>query len=127
MNEVRLDRWLWATRFFKTRRDATEAIEGGKVHLNRRRAKKSKAVKVGDELRIRKGLYESIVTVVGLADKRRSVKEAVLLYEESEESREAREKLRLQMRSAPVPEFKYKGRPTKKERRELDKLLDQVN
>lgn len=127
MNEVRLDRWLWAARFFKTRRTATEAVEGGKVHLNGRRPKKSKAVKIGDELRIRRGLYESVVRVTGLADKRRSAKEAVLLYEESEESREAREKLRLQMRSAPVPEFKYKGRPTKKERRELDRLLDEVN
>lgn len=127
MNEVRLDRWLWAARFFKTRRIATEAVEGGKVHLNGRRTKKSKAVKIGDDLRIRKGLYESIVRVTGLADKRRSAKEAVLLYEESEESREAREKLRLQMRSAPVPEFKYKGRPTKKERRELDRLRDEVN
>ncbi|MCH9015973.1 MAG: RNA-binding protein [Gemmatimonadetes bacterium] len=127
MNEVRLDRWLWAARFFKTRRNATEAVEGGKVHLNGRRPKKSKAVKIGDELRIRRGLYESVVRVTGLADKRRSAKEAVLLYEESEESREAREKLRLQMRSAPVPEFKYKGRPTKKERRELDRLLDEVN
>jgi len=124
MNEVRLDRWLWAARFFKTRRNATEAVEGGKVHLNGRRPKKSKAVKIGDELRIRRGLYESVVRVTGLADKRRSAKEAVLLYEESEESREAREKLRLQMRSAPVPEFKYKGRPTKKERRELDRLRD---
>lgn len=124
MNEVRLDRWLWAARFFKTRRTATEAVEGGKVHLNGRRPKKSKAVKIGDELRIRRGLYESVVRVTGLADKRRSAKEAVLLYEESEESREAREKLRLQMRSAPSPEFKYKGRPTKKERRELDRMRD---
>lgn len=124
MNEVRLDRWLWAARFFKTRRTATEAVEGGKVHLNGRRPKKSKAVKIGDELRIRRGLYESVVRVTGLADKRRSAKEAVLLYEESEESREAREKLRLQMRSAPAPEFKYKGRPTKKERRELDRMRD---
>ncbi|MCZ6758904.1 MAG: S4 domain-containing protein [Gemmatimonadetes bacterium] len=127
MNEVRLDRWLWATRFFKTRRNATEAIEGGKVHLNGRRTKKSKALKLGDELRIRKGPYESFVTVTGLAEKRRSAKEAVLLYEESEESRAAREKLRLQMRSAPVAEFKHKGRPTKKERRELDRLRDEVS
>ena len=91
---VRLDKWLWAARFFKTRSIATQSVSGGKVHRNGKRVKPSKEKYIGDELRIHKGPYEFIIIVRGLNDKRRPAKEAVLLYEETEESIAAREKVR---------------------------------
>lgn len=121
-DDVRLDSWLWAARFFKTRGAATQAIDGGKVQLNGRRAKRSKSIRAGDAVGIRKGPYRFAVVVKNLAAKRLSAKEAVLLYEETAESRATRENLRGQLRAVPVQEFKYKGRPGKKERRALKKI-----
>jgi len=86
MDKVRIDKWLWAARFFKTRTMASQAVAGGKVHLNGARIKPARLVQSGDELRIRRGELEFWVTVLALLDKRRPAKEAQLLYEESEES-----------------------------------------
>lgn len=118
---VRLDRWLWAARWFKTRSLATEAVTGGKVHLNGRRVKPASEVRAGDELRIRKGPYTFTVAVRSVADRRGPAREAATLYEETEESAAARELRRIQMRDMPVPTYEGKGRPTKRERRELDR------
>lgn len=118
---VRLDRWLWAARWFKTRRLATEAVTGGKVHLNGRRVKLATDVRAGDEVRIRKGPYAYTVVVQAVSERRGPAREAAILYEETEESATARELRRIQMRDMPVPTYEGKGRPTKRERRELDR------
>jgi ribosome-associated heat shock protein Hsp15 len=119
--KVRLDRWLWAARWFKTRALATHAVTGGKVHLNGRRVKPATDLRVGDDLRIVKGPYTFTVVVRDLAERRGSAKDAALLYEETEESLEARELRRIQMRDMPVPSYEGKGRPTKRERRKLER------
>lgn len=86
LESIRLDKWLWMARFFKTRSLATEAVSGGKVHVNKQRVKPSKDIKIGAELSIHKDGYEWLVTVTGIATQRVSAKEAALLYEESSES-----------------------------------------
>jgi ribosome-associated heat shock protein Hsp15 len=124
---VRIDKWLWAARFFKTRSIAAEAVGGGKVHLNGEHIKPAKPVKVGDVLRVRKGMFEWEVTVQKLGQRRGSATLAQELYVESEASKQARaeltERLRLERESAPTPIPKYaKGRPTKRDRRQLDRF-----
>jgi len=119
---LRLDRWLWAARFFKTRSLAAEAVSGGKVHLNGARTKAAKAVRVGDTLSIRQGPYESIVTVLALCDQRRPAREATLLYEETEASSTERARLRAELRATTVHPARAYGRPSKKGRRDLAKL-----
>lgn len=118
---VRLDRWLWAARFYKTRSLAAAAIAGGKVHLSGQRVKRSKMVQVGDALRIRKGIYEYAVIVQGLAERRGRPAEAADLYAETPESLAARERVSAELQARRTFEFKGKGRPTKKERRLLDR------
>jgi ribosome-associated heat shock protein Hsp15 len=118
-DEVRLDKWLWAARFFKTRSLATEAVNGGKVELNGQRPKPSKTLKVGDQLRIRIGPFIHSVTVRALSDRRGPASAAALLFEESSESIAERERLREQHRLAPPAQYLEGGRPTKKERRQL--------
>ncbi len=118
---VRLDRWLWAARFFKTRSLAARAVVGGKVHVNGRRAKRASTVHVGDRVRVRKGPYEYHVVVLELSERRGPAREAATLYEETPESVLARERLRRQRRAAPTFSFE-KGRPNKKERRLLRRL-----
>lgn len=121
LTSLRLDKWLWASRFFKTRKNATEAINGGKVHLNGVRVKPSRAVKVGDNLDITREGFRYHVDVLGLNDKRRPAKEAQLLYEEDEESISKREQERelRKLNSASVHQSDKK--PNKKERRQMDK------
>jgi ribosome-associated heat shock protein Hsp15 len=119
---VRLDKWLWAARFFKTRSLAAEAINGGKIQLNGHRAKRAKQVQPGDEVRIRKGPFERSVVVVGLAEKRGSAKVAQTLYKETAESLHRQEMLAIQLKSAPETSFRTKGRPTKRERRDIDRF-----
>lgn len=118
---VRLDKWLWAARFFKNRKNAVEAVNGGKVHLNGLRVKPSRMIKVGAELQITRDNSRYSITVLGLNDKRRPAKEAQLLYEESQESIQAREQesemRRLNNASVTRPDKK----PNKKERRQMDK------
>jgi ribosome-associated heat shock protein Hsp15 len=115
---VRLDRWLWAARFFKTRRLAVEAIDGGKVEVNGGRAKAAKEVRPGFEITVRKGPYEHEVVVTGLAERRGSAKEAAGLYEEKPESIERRARLREQIAASPGP-IMPDSRPDKKDRRRL--------
>ena len=122
--KTRLDKWLWAARFYKTRSLASDAIDGGKVELNGERAKRAKGVKPGDELRIKLGAYEHRVTVLALSDRRGPASEAQKLYVELEESRVARERLAEQHRIAPGFAFEERGRPTKKDRRDLDDLRE---
>jgi ribosome-associated heat shock protein Hsp15 len=124
-DRVRLDKWLWAARFFKTRSLATEAIAGGKVEVNGEHAKPAKAIKPGDEVRLRLGPYEHILIVRALAERRGSAAVAQTLYEEPEASRQAREKLSAQLKLAPAAfVFEEKGRPTKKDRRDLARFID---
>ena len=126
MNEatMRLDRWLWAARFFKTRALAAAGVAGGKVQLNGARAKPAKPVRVGDALRVRVGPYDWIITVRALTARRGSSSDAQLLYDESAGGRAARERLAEQHKMAPAPAYRGKGRPTKKDRRELQRLED---
>ena len=119
---LRLDRWLWAARFFKTRGLAAQAVAGGKVQLNGARAKPAKLVRPGDALRVRIGPYDWIITVRDVTARRGSARDAQLLYDESAEGRAARERLAEQHKIAPAPAYRGKGRPTKKERRELQRL-----
>ena len=124
-DRVRLDKWLWAARFFKTRSLATEAVAGGKVEVNGERAKPAKAIKPGDKVRLRLGAFEHTLNVRALSDRRGPASVAQTLYEETEASRQARERVAEQLRLAPAP-FVYedKGRPTKKDRRALTKLVE---
>lgn len=124
-DRVRLDKWLWAARFFKTRSAATEAIAGGKVEVNGDRAKPAKAIKPGDEVRLRVGPFEHVLTVRQLGERRGPASVAQTLYEETQASRESRERLAAQLKMAP-PTFVYeeKGRPTKKDRRSLSAFID---
>lgn len=121
-DRVRIDKWLWAARFFKTRSQATEAVNGGKVEVNGERAKPAKAIKPGDEVRLRLGPYEHVLIVHGLSDRRGPATVAQTLYAETEASRDARARLADQRRLAPVQE--ESGRPTKKDRRDLTRLFD---
>jgi len=125
MNEdsIRVDKWLWAARFFKTRAQASAAVAGGKVQLNGSRAKPAKPVRIGDELRVRIGPYDWHVTVRALTERRGSAKDAQLLYDESPAGRAARERLAEAHKIAPAPTYQGKGRPTKKDRRKLEELL----
>ena len=118
---MRLDKWLWAARFFKTRTLAVEAIEGGRVSLNGDRAKPAKELRIGDTLSIRRPPFEHVVRVRALSDKRGSAAVAAELFEETEESRARRAVLAAEMKSLPQPRFK--GRPTKKTRRDYEAWL----
>jgi ribosome-associated heat shock protein Hsp15 len=119
---VRLDKWLWAARFYKTRALAAEAIDGGKVSLNGDKAKRAKGVKPGDEIRVRHGAFEHVVHVTAVSEHRGSAAIAATLFEETAESKKARETLALQMK-ASAPSFRYEeGKPSKKDRRALDQL-----
>ena len=118
---MRLDKWLWAARFFKTRTLAVEAITGGRVSVNEDRAKPAKEVKVGDKVAIRRPPFEHVVVVKALSDKRGSATVAAALFEETEESRARRAVLLAEMKSLPQPRFK--GRPTKKTRRDYERWL----
>ena len=118
---MRLDKWLWAARFFKTRTLAVEAIEGGRVSVNGDRAKPAKELRVGDTLSIRRPPFEHVVRVRELSDKRGNATVAAALFEETEESRARRAVLLAEMKSLPQPRFK--GRPTKKTRRDYEKWL----
>jgi ribosome-associated heat shock protein Hsp15 len=121
---VRLDKWLWAARFYKTRGLAAEAIEGGKVELNGDRAKRGKNLKLGDELRIRVSPFEYHVIVRGVSGRRGPASVAQELYEETAEGKAQRELHAERLRSAPPPIFQEKGRPTKRDRRALRRLKD---
>lgn len=122
--KVRLDKWLWAARFFKTRSLATEAIHGGKVHLNRQRIKPAKEVHIGDELRVQTGPIERTVLVKGLSIQRRPASEAALLYEETSESIQKREQSTLLRRQEAIFRPSGSGRPTKRNRRAIHRFTN---
>jgi ribosome-associated heat shock protein Hsp15 len=125
IRKVRIDKWLWAARFFKTRSLAVDAIGGGKVEVNEERVKPAKMIQVGDRVRVRLGPYEHVVEVRMLSERRGPASVAATLYAETDESRSAREKLAEQIRIAPAGfVFEDKGRPTKRDRREIERLRD---
>jgi ribosome-associated heat shock protein Hsp15 len=125
-DRVRIDKWLWAARFFKTRSLAAEAIASGKVEVGGERVKPAKPIQVGDEVRIRLGPYEHVVLVRGLSERRGPASVAVTLYEETPASVAARAKLAEQLRMAPAAfVYEEKGRPTKRDRREIDRFRDE--
>ena len=116
---VRVDKWLWAARFFKTRALAVEAINGGHVHVNGTRVKAARTLQAGDEVRVRKGPYEFVVAVRGLSTRRGPAPEARRLYEETEASSRAREALAEQRRLEAAGDMAPSRRPDKKERRHI--------
>ena len=118
---MRLDKWLWAARFYKTRALATEAVAGGRVHLNGQAAKPAKGVRPGDRLEITAGRTRFVVDVTEVSERRGPPAEAARLYEETAESREARERAAQTRRMAPAPAPLAGGRPTKRDRRRLDR------
>lgn len=123
---VRLDKWLWAARFYKTRSLAATAVEAGKVEVNGERPKRSKLIKAGDAVSVRKGPFEHQLTVKALSERRGPPAQAQLLYQESEESLRAREELAalmaLDRATALPPVPRAKGRPTKRDRRQLSRF-----
>ena len=122
---VRLDKWLWAARYFKTRALAAEAVAGGRVEVGGHRVKPGRDVRIGDVVRVRIGPYVHVVTVRALSGRRGPAAEAAKLYEEDAASRAEREKLREQHRLA-AQAFAYgEGKPSKKERRALEELRGQ--
>jgi ribosome-associated heat shock protein Hsp15 len=119
---VRLDKWLWAARFFKTRSAAAQAVDGGKVDVGGERAKRARLVQAGDVIMIRRPPFEHELVVRALSETRGPAKEAALLYEETPASRQARERLAYQLKNAPTLTFQGVGRPTKRDRRVIDRL-----
>jgi ribosome-associated heat shock protein Hsp15 len=120
LTRVRLDKWLWAARFFKTRSAATEAVHGGKVEVNGEPAKAARMLVPGDTVRLRLPPAEYVLLVIGLGDRRGSAEAAAKLYQETPASRDARERMAEQLRLAP--DFGFgSGKPDKKQRREIRK------
>jgi ribosome-associated heat shock protein Hsp15 len=117
-----LDRWLWAARWFKTRSQAAQAIAGGKIRVNGERPKRARVIGLGEEVRVRKGPYEFHVVVRGLSEDRGPAATARTLYEETPASQAARALLALQLKSQPQITYTGKGRPTKKDRRAIERL-----
>jgi ribosome-associated heat shock protein Hsp15 len=124
LDKLRLDKWLWAARFFKTRSLAKAAIEGGKVHLGGQRVKVSKEISVGDTLQIRQGWDEKVVLVISLSNQRRGAPEALLLYEETADSSAKREAEAEARKAAGGMIDRPANRPTKKQRRQIHRFKD---
>lgn len=122
---VRVDKWLWAARFFKTRSAAQQAVEGGKVKLGGERIKPAKELRVGDELMIQIGAASWTVRVAQLSDQRGSATVARTLYTEDETSRVRREEQLALRKFAADPAQGRHGRPTKRERRQLERWRDE--
>ncbi len=119
-DKLRIDKWLWAARFFKTRSLSADAVESGKVLIKGMRIKPAKAILVGETLEIRAGKFRYEVEVLALSGKRGGAPEAQKLYRETDDSRAQREALAAQLRAQPQPAFK--GRPTKRDRRKLEQF-----
>ena len=119
-NKLRIDKWLWAARFFKTRALAVDAVESGKVTIGEARIKPAKMVGAGDMLVIRLGQYHFEIEVLGISNRRGPAPEAQKLYRESEESRARRAEIAANLKALPQPTFK--GRPTKRDRREIERF-----
>ncbi len=119
--KFRIDKWLWAARFFKTRSLAAAAVECGKVQVNGVRVKPAKLLAAGDTLAIRLGPYQHVVEVLALSGRRGPAAEAQKLYKETEESRLRREALATELKAQPEPTV-HAGRPTKRDRREMERF-----
>lgn len=118
--KLRIDKWLWAARFYKTRSLSADAVEGGKVTMLGARLKPAKAVAIGDVLEIRVGKFCYEVEVLGLSNKRGGAPEAQKLYRETDGSKAKREEIAAHLRAQPQPAFK--GRPTKRDRRDIERF-----
>ena len=123
-DRVRLDRWLWAARFFKTRALAAEAVNGGKVHLAGQRVKAARAVRIGDCYEVQRGFERFEIVVTALALRRGSASDAQLLYRETEASGERRDQEREQRRLAAMARPRTEGRPSKQQRRQIHRFRD---
>ena len=121
IDKLRIDKWLWAARFHKTRSLAAEAVDSGKVKVNGVEAKRAKTVGAGDRLELRLGRFVFHIDVLGISNKRGPAPEAQKLYRETEESQAARAQLADQLR-ADAPLFHFKGRPSKRDRRQIAKF-----
>jgi ribosome-associated heat shock protein Hsp15 len=122
LERVRIDRWLWAARFYRTRSLATAAVNGGKVEVNGERAKPARLIRIGDAVSVRQPPFEWQLLVRGLAERRGSASVAAGLYDETADSRAARQRLQEQLRVVqPLFVYEDKGRPTKKDRRMIDR------
>ncbi len=119
---MRLDKWLWAARFFKTRSLAKQAIEGGKVHCNDEHCKSSREIEPGIRLQIRQGFDEKTVVVKALSEQRMGAPQAALLYEETPESLVLRERLAAERRAQNASQVPSTGRPTKQDRRRITRF-----
>jgi ribosome-associated heat shock protein Hsp15 len=119
--KFRIDKWLCAARFFKTRSLAADAVECGKVHINEARVKPAKALAVGDMLAINIGQKQYVIEVLALSNRRGPALQAQKLYRETVASRQRREEIAAQIKAQPQPFF-FKGRPTKRDRREIERL-----
>jgi len=126
ITKIRIDKWLWAARFFKTRSIASEALKGGKISQDGTRVKPSKEVGVGDILTIRQGYVEKTVEVLGLSDKRGPAVQAQALYVESADSIERREKMKIMRQAQPAFRHSGEGRPTKRERRKIIQFTEKT-
>ena len=124
MDNVRIDKWLWAARFFKTRSLATDAVDNGKVRLDGERIKPARAVRIGDVLVVDNGAETWEVTVLGISDKRGAAPVARLLYQETEASVAKRENEAQARKLYREPGSMIKGRPTKRDRRAIDKASE---
>jgi ribosome-associated heat shock protein Hsp15 len=120
--DIRVDKWLWAARFFKTRSLAAEAVSGGKIEINGERAKPSRVVRIGDKVGIRRGPYEWTIIVKDASRLRGPAPQAQQLYEETEESRRKREAAIAQLRLERPPELDVPGRPSKRDRRAIQRF-----
>lgn len=123
----RLDKWLWAARFFKTRGLAVEAVNGGKVQVDGQRVKPSRTIRIGSRLEIQKGELAWSIEILGLCAQRRPASEAVLLYREEESSRLARQERVQERREAGQNQPRMRGRPTKRDRRRLGDFTGRLN
>ncbi|MDH5473028.1 MAG: S4 domain-containing protein [Gammaproteobacteria bacterium] len=123
----RLDKWLWAARFYKTRALATEAVSGGKVHLNGDRVKPGRTIQQGDRLTITKGLMEFDIVIQGLSQQRRPAKEAQQLYQETDDSIKLREERAETLKATSVHHTYTERRPSKKDRRQIVRFKRNVS